>query len=58
METTRSLFGFGPRSEDQLPSFDGATGWLNSEPLTPAELVGKVVLVVRRGSTVRVRQRA
>jgi thiol-disulfide isomerase/thioredoxin len=31
--------------EGALPSFDGATGWLNSEPLTPAGLRGKVVLV-------------
>jgi thiol-disulfide isomerase/thioredoxin len=30
---------------DRLPGFDGATGWLNSEPLTPADLSGKVVLV-------------
>jgi thiol-disulfide isomerase/thioredoxin len=29
----------------QLPSFAGATGWLNSEPLGPAELRGHVVLV-------------
>ena len=28
-----------------LPSLDGATGWLNSEPLTPAQLRGNVVLV-------------
>jgi thiol-disulfide isomerase/thioredoxin len=28
-----------------LPSFAGATGWLNSEPLGPAELRGRVVLV-------------
>jgi thiol-disulfide isomerase/thioredoxin len=28
-----------------LPSLDGATGWLNSEPLTPAGLRGQVVLV-------------
>ena len=28
-----------------MPSFDGATGWLNSEPLGPAELRGQVVLV-------------
>jgi hypothetical protein len=27
------------------PSLDGATGWLNSEPLGPAELRGRVVLV-------------
>ncbi|MFG1622491.1 redoxin domain-containing protein [Kribbella sp. NPDC049227] len=29
----------------QLPSFGGATGWLNSEALGPAELKGHVVLV-------------
>jgi thiol-disulfide isomerase/thioredoxin len=28
-----------------LPGFDGATGWLNSEPLTVERLRGKVVLV-------------
>jgi thiol-disulfide isomerase/thioredoxin len=28
-----------------MPSFGGATGWLNSEPLGPAELDGHVVLV-------------
>jgi thiol-disulfide isomerase/thioredoxin len=31
--------------EGELPNFDGATGWLNSSPLTPAGLLGKVVLV-------------
>jgi thiol-disulfide isomerase/thioredoxin len=31
--------------EGELPSFGGATGWLNSPPLTPARLRGKVVLV-------------
>jgi thiol-disulfide isomerase/thioredoxin len=31
--------------EDRLPSFDGATEWLNSLPLAPAGLSGKVVLV-------------
>jgi thiol-disulfide isomerase/thioredoxin len=31
--------------EGRLPSLTGATGWLNSKPLTPAELRGKVVLV-------------
>jgi thiol-disulfide isomerase/thioredoxin len=31
--------------EGQLSGFDGATGWLNSEPLTPEGLRGKVVLV-------------
>ncbi len=29
----------------QMPSLGGATEWLNSEPLTPAELRGHVVLV-------------
>ena len=28
-----------------MPPLDGATGWLNSEPLGPAELRGRVVLV-------------
>ena len=28
-----------------MPSLGGATGWLNSEPLGPAELRGRVVLV-------------
>jgi thiol-disulfide isomerase/thioredoxin len=31
--------------EGRLPGFDGATGWLNAEPLTPAGLRGRVVLV-------------
>jgi thiol-disulfide isomerase/thioredoxin len=31
--------------ESRLPSFDGATGWLNSPPLTPDDLRGQVVLV-------------
>ena len=31
--------------EGELSSFAGATGWLNSAPLTPAGLRGKVVLV-------------
>jgi thiol-disulfide isomerase/thioredoxin len=30
--------------EGRLPSFDGATGWLNSPPLIAADLRGKVVL--------------
>ncbi len=34
-----------PPVEGHLPGFDGATGWLNSEPLTQADLRGKVVLV-------------
>jgi hypothetical protein len=28
-----------------MPSLDGATAWLNSPPVTPAGLRGKVVLV-------------
>jgi thiol-disulfide isomerase/thioredoxin len=31
--------------EGRMPSLDGATGWLNSRPLTTADLRGKVVLV-------------
>jgi len=31
--------------EGELPSFDGATGWLNSPPLSGTGLRGKVVLV-------------
>ena len=31
--------------EGDIPSLDGATGWLNSPPLTAADLRGKVVLV-------------
>jgi Thioredoxin like C-terminal domain/AhpC/TSA family len=31
--------------EGHLPGFDGATAWLNSPPLTPEGLRGKVVLV-------------
>jgi thiol-disulfide isomerase/thioredoxin len=31
--------------EGDLPSFRGVTGWLNSQPLTKADLHGKVVLI-------------
>ena len=31
--------------EGHLPGFHGATAWLNGEPLTDADLVGRVVLV-------------
>jgi len=31
--------------EGELPSLDGATGWLNSAPLTPAALRGNVAVV-------------
>jgi thiol-disulfide isomerase/thioredoxin len=44
-----SLFDTLPSAElpveGHLPSFEGATGWLNSPPLAPADLRGKVVLV-------------
>jgi thiol-disulfide isomerase/thioredoxin len=45
-----SLFGVRRHAvplsaEGHLPGFDGATGWLNSPPLTPAGLLGQVVLV-------------
>jgi len=32
-------------NESRLPTFEGATGWLNSPPLTPADVSGKVVVV-------------
>jgi thiol-disulfide isomerase/thioredoxin len=32
-------------AENSIPSFSGATGWLNSQPLTEASLRGKPVLV-------------
>ena len=31
--------------EGELPSLGGATGWLNSQPLTAHDLHGKVVLI-------------
>jgi cytochrome c biogenesis protein CcdA/thiol-disulfide isomerase/thioredoxin len=40
--TTGAADASGP---DQLPSFSGATGWLNSAPLTAAALHGHVVLI-------------
>ena len=36
---------FRPSSASDLASLGGATGWLNSAPLTAADLQGKVVLV-------------
>jgi thiol-disulfide isomerase/thioredoxin len=39
-----SAFGLH-RATTHVPSLDGATAWLNSEPLGPAELRGRVVLV-------------
>jgi thiol-disulfide isomerase/thioredoxin len=32
-------------AEGYLPGFDGATGWVNTQPLTAGDLQGKVVLV-------------
>ena len=32
-------------NEGDFPSLRGATGWLNSRPLTQADLRGKIVLV-------------
>src|SRR3954447_24461308 len=32
-------------SAGHIPPLDGATGWLNSEPLDPSDLRGHVVLV-------------
>ena len=37
--------GLSLRTEGRMPAFDGATEWLNSEPLTPEALRGRVVLV-------------
>jgi thiol-disulfide isomerase/thioredoxin len=37
--------GLTLRAEGRMPALDGATGWLNSEPLTPEALRGRVVLV-------------
>jgi thiol-disulfide isomerase/thioredoxin len=41
------IFGLGSRLslEGRFPPMDGATGWLNSPPLTPDALRGKVVAV-------------
>ncbi|HEY2161460.1 MAG TPA: thioredoxin family protein [Solirubrobacteraceae bacterium] len=45
----RDLFGHGGpapmSSEGHLPGLDGATGWLNSPPLSATDVEGKVVLV-------------
>jgi thiol-disulfide isomerase/thioredoxin len=43
MDLTRR--GVDLRSEGRLAQFSGATGWLNSPPVTTDELRGKVVLV-------------
>ncbi|MFL5931834.1 MAG: redoxin domain-containing protein [Gaiellaceae bacterium] len=43
MDATRQIVDLPV--EGHVPGFDGATGWLNSPPLTAADLSGKVVLV-------------
>ena len=35
----------GPPIEGELPPLDGAVSWLNSKPLTPESLRGKVVMI-------------
>jgi len=40
-----SCAALGTSNGRELPPFDGATQWLNSPPLTPTALRGKVVLV-------------
>ncbi|MEI9996951.1 MAG: cytochrome c biogenesis protein DipZ [Rhizomicrobium sp.] len=42
---TDAVAGSDLPSEGAFPSLGGATAWLNSPPLTPAQLRGKVVLV-------------
>src|SRR4051812_13696773 len=37
--------GLPLRTEGRMPTLDGATGWLNSPPLTPEGLRGRVVVV-------------
>jgi thiol-disulfide isomerase/thioredoxin len=45
MMMTAAAAPAGPGVEGQLPSLAGASGWLNSAPLTPEALRGKVVLI-------------
>ena len=45
MSQQTTPFSASPRIEGELPSLSSATAWLNSEPLTPSRLRGKVVLV-------------
>lgn len=42
---TVGSYGSSRSNEGDFPSLHGATGWLNSNPLTPEDLRGKVVLV-------------
>ena len=45
MSQQSSIAAGGSRVEGDLPSLDRATVWLNSKPLSTAELRGKVVLI-------------
>ena len=45
MDSNPSLIGTLKRSEGTLPSFGGANEWLNSAPLEPADLLGRVVAI-------------
>ena len=58
MSLFQSLFPAHPEagteilpSEGPLPPFEGATGWLNSEPLRPEGLRGRVLAVQFSGRT-------
>ena len=46
--------GLTLRAEGRMPALDGAVSWLNTEPLTPEALRGRVreaiLLSLRRGS--------
>jgi thiol-disulfide isomerase/thioredoxin len=44
-EEQMTTTGSSLRVEGRMPALDGATGWLNSAPLTPESLRGRVVLV-------------
>jgi thiol-disulfide isomerase/thioredoxin len=44
-EVTNTALDTSPPIEGSIPSFESATAWINSEPLTDADLRGKVVLV-------------
>src|SRR5579871_3384281 len=44
-DTLDTPFSVERGGEGAMPSLDGATAWLNSPPLTPEGLRGKVVLV-------------
>jgi thiol-disulfide isomerase/thioredoxin len=44
LAATAALF-IGAAEPQRLASFDGNTGWLNTAPLTPEQLQGRVVLV-------------